>query len=176
MKPIVENFYDSIYFDEEEYVMKFHTEFQAVVDVAAITTHDLIITVQDIDRGIAAFGNEKAAGKDDVSADVFKYFSVEDKHNLAHHFYLRMNGQCPTPETLHASTCVLLPKYWLPSSSSISDKLLLRQWQQDSTMKNLCISFSHTPLNTRVTRLPTGKLTRQVKDFSKSEELWQHRA
>ena len=85
-KPIVKNFYDSIYFDEEEYAMKFHTELQAVVDEAATTNHDLVITVQDIDRGIATFGNEKAAGKDDVSADVFKYLTEEDKQSLAHHF------------------------------------------------------------------------------------------
>ena len=31
-KPIVKNFYDSINFNEEEYVMKFHFELQAVVD------------------------------------------------------------------------------------------------------------------------------------------------
>ena len=109
-KPIVKNFYDSIYFDEEEYVMKFHTELQLVVEEATATHNDLVITIQDIDRGIATFGGEKAAGKDDVSADVFKYLTEEDKQSLAHHFNLRLNGQCPKPETWHAPTCVLLPK------------------------------------------------------------------
>ena len=90
--------------------MKFHTELQAVVDEAATTNHDLVITVQDIDRGIATFGGEKAAGKDDVSADVFKHLTEEDKHSLAHHFNLRLNGQCPKPDTWHAPTCVLLPQ------------------------------------------------------------------
>ena len=37
-KPILNHLYDSIYFDEAEYVMKFHTELEAVVDDVATTT------------------------------------------------------------------------------------------------------------------------------------------
>ena len=43
--PIVKHFYDSIYFDEEEFVMTFRTELQAVVDEAATQDHGLVITV-----------------------------------------------------------------------------------------------------------------------------------
>ena len=59
----MKNFYDSVYFDEDEYVMTFHTELEAVVDEATTTTHDLVITLQDIDRCIATFGGEGPQAK-----------------------------------------------------------------------------------------------------------------
>ena len=117
-KGIVEYQSDNNYRDDDEFVVKLHAEWEVIIHEAKTHDNEIVITVAMLDDGVNIFERDKASGRDDLSADVLKHSSEDDKIDLVKHFNEQLTGLTGRPETLKSPICISLPKLVMLSSSN----------------------------------------------------------